>query len=80
LMHVDARVVEVAVRDHGPGIELEKRDRIFDRFFQGDRENGRWGIGLGLYLCRQIAELHGGELTAAWPADGGTRIAVRLPV
>ena len=70
--------VQVSVRDHGPGIAPDKREHIFDRFFQAQPEGGR-GLGLGLYLCRTIVELHGGELTAEFPMDGGTRFCIRLP-
>jgi signal transduction histidine kinase len=38
------------------------------------------GMGLGLYISRQIVELHGGRLTAEFPEDGGTRVQVALPV
>ena len=36
-------------------------------------------MGLGLYISRQIVELHGGQLLAEFPADGGTRFLIRLP-
>jgi len=70
--------VHVAVRDFGPGIEPDERDRIFDRFYQAGDHSGRSGLGLGLYLSRSIVELHGGELTAEFPPDGGTRFVIRL--
>jgi signal transduction histidine kinase len=79
LAHVDAHYVEIGVRDHGPGIDPDERDHIFDRFYQAKGEHTRWGVGLGLYLCRHILELHGGELTATWPADGGTHFTLHLP-
>jgi hypothetical protein len=76
-------MVALLVGDGMPEAALALEDlwnrQVGSRPFRGDRENSRWGIGLRLYLCRQIAELHGGELTAAWPSDGGTRVAVRLP-
>jgi signal transduction histidine kinase len=72
--------VELSVRDHGSGITLEKRSRIFERFYQADEGAGRTGMGLGLYLCRQIVELHGGEIAAEFPEDGGSRFVVRLPL
>jgi signal transduction histidine kinase len=40
---------------------------------------GRPGVGLGLYICRQIVELHGGTIVAEAPPDGGTRLVVKLP-
>jgi len=74
-------VAELAVRDFGPGVPEEQRAHIFERFVQGNASgDGRNGMGLGLYICRQIVELHGGEIRAEFPEDGGTRILVRLPL
>jgi signal transduction histidine kinase len=71
--------IELSVRDRGPGIPEAARAGIFDRFFQGHTEGRQSGIGLGLYITRQIVELHGGEIEAEFPPDGGTRFVVRLP-
>jgi signal transduction histidine kinase len=71
---------EIAVRDHGLGIPPDKRGRIFDRFFQAHEGAPRGGMGLGLYISRQIVELHGGQIVAEFPPDGGTRMVVRLPL
>lgn len=72
-------MIELAIRDHGLGIPEEKRDRIFERFYQAHQGESRSGIGLGLYISRQIVELHGGQVRAEFPSDGGTRVVVRLP-
>jgi two-component system, sensor histidine kinase len=72
--------IRLAVRDHGIGIPLEKRASIFERFYQAHAEDHRSGLGLGLYIIQQIVAKHGGEITAEFPADGGTRFVVRLPV
>ncbi|HXJ58600.1 MAG TPA: ATP-binding protein [Verrucomicrobiae bacterium] len=56
--------VEVSVSDTGRGIPLDQRDRIFDRLFQvksGDATTEH-GVGLGLYICRELVRLHGGEI------------------
>jgi signal transduction histidine kinase len=70
--------VELAVGDRGLGIPAEKRGQLFERFYQV-HANGHRG-GLGLYISRQIVELHGGGIRAEFPPDGGTRFVVRLPV
>ena len=71
--------LELAVSDRGIGIPIEARDRIFERFFQARPEDATQGLGLGLYVSRQIVELHDGEIRADFPADGGTRFVVTLP-
>ena len=71
--------VLIAVRDHGLGIPPEKRSKIFERFYQAHEGGHFGGMGLGLYVSRQIVELHGGELAAEFPDDGGTRLLIRLP-
>jgi two-component system phosphate regulon sensor histidine kinase PhoR len=72
--------VELSVRDHGLGIGPEKRAQIFERYYQAHGDGFRSGMGLGLYITREIVELHGGGIEAEFPADGGTRFTVRLPV
>jgi signal transduction histidine kinase len=55
------------------------RERIFDRFQQGSGAGHAGGMGLGLYVSRQIAELHGGTLELESPSDGGARFVLFLP-
>jgi signal transduction histidine kinase len=71
--------VELSVRDHGPGIAPHRRADIFERFYQAHDDGGRKGMGLGLYVSREIVELHGGHIRAEFPDDGGTRFVVWLP-
>jgi signal transduction histidine kinase len=73
-------LAELSVRDHGLGIPPEKRAGIFERFYQAHSDGYRSGLGLGLYISRSIVEMHGGEILAEFPPDGGTRIVVRLPI
>ncbi|MHB8619859.1 MAG: ATP-binding protein, partial [Chloroflexota bacterium] len=79
-LHSESSQAELSVRDHGLGIPPEKRERIFDRFYQAHDGSHRGGMGLGLHVSRQIVELHGGEIRAEFPPDGGTRLVVRLPL
>jgi signal transduction histidine kinase len=76
----DNEFAEISVRDNGLGIPPEKRGQIFERFYQAHSGAHRGGLGLGLYISRQIVEQHGGELAAEFPADGGTRFIVRFPL
>ena len=69
--------VELGVRDHGPGIPPEDAARVFERYarLSGDRA----GSGLGLYVSRELARAHGGELILAQPEGGGALFVLRLP-
>jgi PAS domain S-box-containing protein len=69
-------VATLKVRDNGPGIPVEIRDRIFEPFFTTKARGG----GLGLPIAKRTAELHGGSLLLEWPDDGGTVATLVLPV
>ena len=69
----------VAVRDFGQGIPPEQREGLFQRYHQAHGRQHLSGLGLGLYISRQIAELHGGRLRAEFPEDGGSRFILELP-
>jgi PAS domain S-box-containing protein len=76
-------LARVVVRDHGIGVPPEHRPHIFDRFYQahaGGPLTSMAGMGLGLYISRQIVELHEGSINAEFPDDGGTRFIVQLPL
>jgi signal transduction histidine kinase len=70
-----------AVRDHGPGIPLVDRGRVFERFVQLDQSSTRrnGGTGLGLYLCRQLAEALGGRLDLGEAEGGGCMFTLTVP-
>lgn len=69
----------LAVRDHGLGVPLEHRAHLFERFYQAHGGDYRSGMGLGLFISREIIELHGGTITAEFPSDSGTRFVVGFP-
>jgi PAS domain S-box-containing protein len=76
-------LAHIVVRDHGVGVPAEHRVHIFDRFYQahaGGPLTSMAGMGLGLYISRQIVELHEGSIDAEFPDDGGTRFIVQLPL
>lgn len=74
-----AGTIELSVRDYGPGIPPARRDGLFGRFYQAHADGYQSGMGLGLYLCQEIAHLHGGDIDAQFPDDGGLRMVIRLP-
>jgi signal transduction histidine kinase len=72
--------IVLAVEDDGPGIPIELRDKVFERFFRahGDRSGSS---GLGLSIVRSVAESHHGSVQLEPPLDGrGARFVVRFPV
>lgn len=72
----------VSVRDHGPGIAGEDRERVFDRFWRADASRTGTGAGLGLSIVAAITAAHGGEASVenVPEADGGgARFTLRLP-
>jgi signal transduction histidine kinase len=80
LKQASADTICLSVRDWGLGIPPEYRGNIFDRFYQAHQRAHLGGMGLGLYITRQIVELHGGKIEVSFPAEGGTRFVVTLPV
>jgi signal transduction histidine kinase len=74
----------VAVEDSGPGVPPAERERIFERFTQLDSGATRLasGVGLGLYIARQLANAQDGELLLVDPAQAGpgARFELRLPM
>ncbi|RKG67389.1 GAF domain-containing protein [Corallococcus sp. CA054B] len=77
----DGEQAIIAVRDWGPGIPPEARERIFERFARNSGEHARASLGLGLYISRQLARAHGGDLFVEAPPEGGpgSRFVLRLP-
>jgi two-component system sensor histidine kinase MprB len=71
---------EVTVRDHGPGIPADARDRIFDRFYRAPGARSMPGSGLGLAIVRRVVDAHHGSVVAEDAPGGGTIMRVRLPV
>ncbi|HWF74903.1 MAG TPA: HAMP domain-containing sensor histidine kinase, partial [Solirubrobacteraceae bacterium] len=69
----------VRVRDHGDGVDPQDLPHVFDRFYRGVNSRGRQGSGLGLAIVRQVAEQHGGRVTAANAPDGGAVFEIHLP-
>lgn len=80
LSSLTAEHVQLTVRDHGIGIAPEQREHLFERFYQAHATNNQSGLGLGLYISREIVVLHGGTITVDFPADGGTCFVVTLPL
>ena len=71
---------ELRVRDHGPGIAEEDRPHVFERFYRATAARSLPGSGLGLSIVREVAEAHGGTVTAEAAPGGGALLRLKLPV
>jgi signal transduction histidine kinase len=74
-----AETVRLTVRDFGLGVAAEHRPHLFGRFYQAHVDH-QSGMGLGLFVGQAIVREHGGELSAEFPPDGGSRFVMDLPL
>lgn len=73
------KLAKLIVRDHGPGISREQWDRIFHRFERAEGTKAFAGLGLGLYIARQIVQAHGGRIMVEAGDGAGSKFVVELP-
>ena len=83
---IDDRKIQLSIEDEGPGVPVELRERVFDKFFRAMRDgdsgtNQPAGTGMGLAIAKGIVEAHGGRI---WiedkPDNRGSRVVLTLPV
>jgi two-component system sensor histidine kinase MprB len=74
----DGDVVRITVTDEGPGIPDEDLPHVFERFYRAEAARALPGSGLGLAIVEQVANLHGGTVSAANAESGGARVSMTL--
>ena len=72
-------VLEISVSNRGKQIPPEVLERLFQPFFRGEVRQSRQGLGLGLYICSEIAKAHGGTLTVS-SSEVATVFTFRMPL
>ncbi len=77
----DDEYTHIAVQDHGMGIPSDVQTHLFERFFRAHVQHNRaqTGLGLGLYICKGIIDLHQGKIELASAVGDGTLVTVSLP-
>ncbi len=71
--------LRILVEDHGAGVAPEDVPHLFERFFRGRTADGTAGSGLGLAIARNLARLHGGDITLQSAPERGSTFALNLP-
>jgi signal transduction histidine kinase len=74
----DRPLVEISVADEGPGVPTQDRLRIFEAYVQIGERKRAGGLGLGLAVCKQLVEAHGGTISVSDRSGGGSRFAFTL--
>jgi signal transduction histidine kinase len=75
----NADTVEVSVTNTGQGMTPETKARIFERLYQSQDSLDQSGLGLGLFICKQIVQLHGGQITVSSEPGQGATFTFTLP-
>ncbi|WP_260445829.1 MULTISPECIES: ATP-binding protein [unclassified Nostoc] len=76
----EGEMIYCTVNDNGEGISQQQSDRLFDLYFRGANIRNSVSLGLGLYLCKQIINAHGGQIGVNSALDAGSTFWFTLPI
>lgn len=79
-LHTDGKSVTFSVQDFGIGLTAEQQQKVFTRFYRAEGNNGISGLGLGLYLTKQIIDRHAGNLQVDSEYGSGSEFHFTLPI
>ena len=77
---VDQGKVKVSIKDEGIGMTKEQQKKLFSRFYRAENQKGISGLGLGLYLTKQIIDRHSGSINLVSEAGKGSEFTMILPI
>jgi signal transduction histidine kinase len=82
MVEADPNMIYLSVSDTGRGIDLEAKNLIFERLYQDPNsiDNSRTGLGLGLFIAKELVELHGGRIWVASEIGNGSTFSFTLPL
>ncbi|WP_442794600.1 two-component regulator propeller domain-containing protein [Pelobium manganitolerans] len=75
----DEQQCTIKVQDEGPGVKAHELSQIFDLYYEGENKSGSKSTGIGLALAKEMAEVHGGTITASNASPSGLVVTVQLP-
>ena len=75
----DNSIIVFSVADHGPGLVPGEENKVFEKFYRRPG-TAPGGLGLGLWIARQLVEAHGGQIIAENREGGGGRFSIHLPI
>ncbi len=73
-------MARIIYTDNGPGISSDLREKVFERYERGDQSDAIQGLGLGLYISREIIRAHSGSIFLSEPEERGVRFIIDLPL
>ena len=78
----DAAFIRITIEDTGPGVPVEEQEKIFEYLYQQDfgLDDRRKGLGIGLYICREIVTRHGGRIWVESQSQRGSKFHFTLPI